>query len=250
MIAQADAAIGRAKAAGVCGFMLAGVSPDGWRTELELCERHPECAASYGIHPQLCGEVDEVSLLAMLEELGRALRGDGWPRPAALGEIGLDRSTPALKGSLPFQERLFREQLALAREAELPVILHVLQAHGRTLELLKHDALPRAGGVVHSYSGPAELVPSYEALGLHVSFTGIVCQPKARKARAAAARVSADRLLVETDSPDQTPHPHRPHPNEPAFLPTVVEELAKLRGQSIAELAHLTDHNARRLFHL
>jgi TatD DNase family protein len=248
LIAQADAAIERAKAAGVAGFMLAGVSPSGWRTELELRERHPECAVSYGVHPQLCAELDEPALLAMLDELGPAVRGAGWPRPAALGEVGLDTSTPALERTLPFQERLFRAQLALAREARLPVILHVLQAHGRALELLKQDELSEAGGVVHSYSGSAELVPRYEALGLHVSFSGIVCQPRAKKARAAAARVSPERLLVETDAPDQTPLPHRPASNEPAFLPSVIEELARLRGQSAASVAELTERNARRLF--
>jgi TatD DNase family protein len=250
MIAHADGAIARAKAAGVRGFMLAGVSPDGWRTELELNERHPECAISYGVHPQLCGEEDEATLLAMLDELGRAVRAEGWPRPAALGELGLDRSTPALKQRLPLQERLFREQLALAREARLPVILHILQAHGRALEILKQDALPAAGGVMHSYSGPAELVPEYEALGLHVSFTGIVCQPNARRARAAAAKVSPERLLVETDAPDQTPLPHRPDANEPAFLPAVVEEIARLRGETASQIAERTDANARRLFRL
>jgi TatD DNase family protein len=249
MIAVADAAIERAKAAGVHGFMLAGVSPDGWRTELELCKRHPECVASYGVHPQLCAELDEPTLLGMKDELARAVTGS-WPRPAALGEIGLDRSTPELKRTLPFQERLFREQLALARDAELPVILHVLQAHGRTLELLEEDGIPGAGGVVHSYSGPAELVPRYEALGLHVSFAGIVCQPSARKARAAALAVTPERLLVETDAPDQTPLQHRPSANEPAFLPTVIAELASLRGESAAYVAELTAGNARRLFRL
>jgi TatD DNase family protein len=249
MIAVADAAIERAKAAGVRGFMLAGVSPDGWHTELELCARHPECVASYGVHPQLCAELDEATLLGMKDELARAVTGS-WPRPAALGEIGLDRSTPELKRTIPFQERLFREQLALARESELPVILHVLQAHGRTLQLLEEDGVPAAGGVVHSYSGPAELVPRYEALGLHVSFAGIVCQPSAKKARAAALAVSPERLLVETDAPDQTPLQHRPSANEPAFLPTVIAELAALRGESVEYVAELTAANARRLFRL
>src|SRR5690606_10769073 len=126
-------------------------------------------------------------------------------------------------------EWLFREQLALAREVDLPVILHVLSAHGRAIELMREDGLPRAGGVMHRYSGPPDLVLIYEAMNLHVSFTGIICQPRANKPRAAAQRVSLERLLVETDAPFQTPAPHQPGRNEPAFLPTVIAELAALR---------------------
>jgi len=87
-------------------------------------------------------------------------------------------------------------------------------------------------------------------LGLHISFTGIVCQPRAQRARGAAARVSVERLLVETDAPDQTPLPHRPAPNEPAFLPAVVASLAELRGETPEAIAALTERNARSLFGL
>lgn len=250
LLGQADAAMARARAAGVSKIMLAGVCPEGWRVELELAQRYPECLVSYGVHPQLAGERDEHALSEMVAALERALAGDGWPAPHALGEIGLDRSTPALKRSMEVQERIFRRQLELARRCDLPVLLHVLEAHGRALELLEAEGLPAAGGVVHSYSGPPELVADYERLGLYISFTGIVCQPNARRARASAARVSPARLLVETDAPDQTPLPLRPAQNEPAFLPQVIAELSALRGTSAGEIAALTEQNARRLFRI
>lgn len=248
MMADLDAVIARAKAAGVTGFMLAGVSPDGWETELAIAKRHPECAVSFGIHPQLVSEVNDDDLHAMVDALSARLRGA--TSPAAVGEIGLDRATPQRKQRAGTGEWLFREQLALAREANLPVILHVLSAHGRAVEILKQDGLPKTGGVMHSYSGPAELVPVYESLGLHIAFTGIVCQPRASKPRAAVQRVTLDRLLVETDAPFQTPEPHRPAHNEPAFLPTVVAEVARLRGMDAERVATQTNENARRLFRI
>lgn len=244
----ADRAIERARARGVTGFMLAGVEPEGWRVELALKRRHADCAVSYGVHPELVGDVPEPELWGMIDELARAVAGRGWPRPAALGELGLDRAAPRRKGCQALQEKIFRAQLALARDADLPIILHVRDAHGRALQILGKDGMPRHGGVVHSYSGPAELVASYERLGFHISFSGIVCQPRARRARAAAACVAKDRLLVETDAPDQTPLPHRPAANEPAFLPAVVASLAELRGETPQAIARTTETNARTLF--
>ena len=246
----ADQAIERARARGVTGFMLAGVEPEGWRDEVALSARHADCAVSYGVHPELVDEVPETALWRMVEELAHAVAGDTLPRPAALGELGLDRATPERKQRLALQERIFRAELALARDAELPIILHVRDAHGRALEILTGDGAPGRGGVVHSYSGPAELVTAYEGLGLHISFTGIVCQPRAQRSRGAAARVSVERLLVETDAPDQTPLPHRPAPNEPAFLPAVVASLAELRGETPEAIAAVTERNARSLFGL
>src|SRR5690606_20290133 len=157
-----DAIIARAKASGVTGFMLAGVSPEGWNAQLDIQERHPECAVSFGIHPQLIADASEQQLQDMLNDLARRLNSSA--PPAAVGEIGLDRATPERKRRSEVGEWLFREQLALARELDLPIILHVLSAHGRAIELLRQDGLPRAGGVMHSYSGAPDLVPIYEAL--------------------------------------------------------------------------------------
>src|SRR5690606_38468057 len=150
MIPHCDAAIARAAASGVTGFMLAGVSPDGWDAELAIQRRHPQCAVSFGIHPQLLSEASETQLKEMLAELHRRVRSPS--PPAAVGEIGLDRATPERKQRSRLGEWLFREQLALAREVDLPVILHVLSAHGRAFELMREDGLPKAGGVMHSYS--------------------------------------------------------------------------------------------------
>jgi TatD DNase family protein len=164
----------------------------------------------------------------------------------AIGETGLD-GVGERRARLADQEVVFRAQLALARERRLPLMLHILDAHGRAFEILRGDGVP-SGGVIHSYSGSAEMARDYLALGLSLSFAGSVTHPGAKRARAAAAVVPRDRLLVETDAPDQTPAPHRPGLNEPAYLGTIVSALAAARGEPAEEVARGTEGNARRLF--
>ena len=166
----------------------------------------------------------------------------------ALGETGLDRLTAA--ASFETQALAFREQLRMARRFELPVVLHLLRADEAALRILKEEKLPAAGGVVHSFSGSADFARKLLALGLHLSFAGTLTFPQSRRLREAAVLCPAERLLVETDTPDQTPVPHRGEPNRPALLPLVVEALAAARGQSASEIAALTADNARRLFGL
>lgn len=243
-----DAVLARARAAGVRGCVVAGVDPDGWRAQTELARQVPGVAVTYGVHPRVAAEATDGALDAMLAALDEAVRGGGHARPVGLGEVGLDAWSKDLRATLDRQERAMRAQLALARDVDLPVVLHILRAHGRALELLRADGVPRSGGMVHCYSGPAELVPDYLALGLHVSFAGPVTWPDAAKAAAAARAVPVDRLLVETDAPDLPPVPHRGERNEPAYLPHVVAAVAAARGEDPAEVAATTAANARRLF--
>jgi TatD DNase family protein len=242
-VADPDAEIARAKARGVDGLLLAGVDPEGWLVEERLRAAHPEIAIAFGVHPQLLAEISDEEADAMVRALGEALAR----KPAAIGEIGLD-GYGERRASLDRQERIFRAQLALARQVELPVVFHVLEAHARVLAILRADGLPRAGGVMHSYSGSAELVREYVALGLSISFAGPVCNAHAPKIVAAAKATPIERLLVETDAPFQTPAPCRPAQNEPSFLVEIVAALAQIRGESAEALARSTAANARRLF--
>nr|AYC79487.1 putative deoxyribonuclease YcfH [uncultured bacterium] len=244
----AEAAIARARAAGVRGFLLAGVGPELWPVEERLAAAHPDVVVSLGIHPQLVAELDDEECDGAVRRLAERL-ASARPPVVAVGEIGLD-AHDGRKGTLDRQERIFRAQLALARDGDLPVSLHVLRAHGRALAILRRDGVPRAGGVVHSYSGGAELVRDYLAIGLDLSFAGPVANPAAHRIRAAALAVPRERLLVETDAPDQTPLGRQPAPNEPAFLVAIVEALARLRGEGEEQIAEATDANARRLFRI
>lgn len=249
VLADADAQIARARAAGIDGFLLAGVDPQGWQVEADLAARHEQVWMAYGIHPQAAAEWDELTAHAALDVLARELEH----RPQALvaiGEIGLDRHTAERKRAWPLQVEVFRRQLDLARQHDLPVVLHILDAQGPALSILEQDGVPRAGGVVHSYSGASELLPRYLALGLHVSFAGAINGERAKRAHAAVQAVPAERLLVETDAPFQTPAPYRPGPNEPAYLPAVVQQMARLRGEDEALVRTYTARNARRLLRL
>jgi TatD DNase family protein len=247
LLPEAEAVVARARAAGVTRMLLAGVEPYGWAVEDRLCAAHPDLLrASYGIHPQLIAAVDDATCDGMLVALERALATRG-PAVVALGEIGLDgmgeRAAPA---ALARQERLFLAQLELARRHRLPVALHVLKQHPRALQLLEKGAPWR--GVLHSCSASAELAREYVALGLDVSFSGsLTWHGGHNKAKKALLGLPRERVLVETDAPDQTPEAQRPGRNEPAFLVAIVAAVAQIWGVEIAEAARITDENARRL---
>jgi len=240
-----DAAIARAQAAGVARMLLAGVGPAEWQRDDALVARHDALVVSYGVHPQLVRTIGEAAFDDHLAQLdARLQRRDA--RVVAVGEIGLD-GLDANRDCLPLQERYFREQLRLARKHDLPVALHVLRQHPQALKILADERV--AHGVLHSCSASPELVREYVALGLHVSFSGsITWHGGDNKAARAAREVPRDRLVVETDTPDQTPEPQRPGRNEPAFLVAIVRAIAHLWGVDFAEAARVTDGNARRLF--
>lgn len=149
---------------------------------------------------------------------------------SAIGECGLDGPTPV---PMEEQEKVLGAHLALARESGLPLILHCFRAHHRMLPLLRRWAPLR--GVMHSYSGGPDLVADYVALGLHVSFAGPVTWENAKKPVQALLRVPRERLLAETDAPDQCPRPHRGR-SEPAFLVNVVQAMERLCGEELRDV--------------
>lgn len=243
---DAEAALERARAAGIGRLLLAGVSPDTWARDDALAAVHPELVVSYGIHPQLVPDWSDADCDAALVALAARLDARD-PRVVAVGEIGLD-GVGARRGSLERQARVFVAQLRLARAHRLPVALHVLRQHPRALAILAAEGVPH-GGVLHSCSASAELAAEYVRLGLHVSFSGALTWHGGDNRAARAARaLPRDRVVVETDAPDQTPEPHRPGRNEPAFLVAIVRALAQIWGVDTAEAARVTDENARRLF--
>jgi TatD DNase family protein len=244
-----DAVLARARQAGVLGFIVAGVSPETWPRQSALARAHDDVHVTYGIHPWTAADSEDAAADDLVAALDAALDAADLERPVAIGEIGIDRSPRVAKDTLGRQERLMRAQLALARQRDLPVVLHIVRAHGRALEILAADGLPRAGGQVHAYSGSAELVGRYLALGLSLSFSAAATRPDGAASRAAAA-VPDHRLLVETDAPDQPSAAHHPGRNEPAFLEEIVASIASARGVSTATLAAQTERNARALFGL
>jgi TatD DNase family protein len=237
-----NAVLGRGRAIGIKGWLVAGIGPDGWNRQAAL-NGIPDVHVAFGIHPLVAAELSELQLQNALVLLTKR-HGIG------LGEMGLDTRSRLGKETLPRQLAAFRAQLALAREVNLPIILHVVGSHGLALQTLAKDGVPTAGGMLHSYSGSPEMVSQYEALGLYISFSGSISRPKARRPVMSAAAVSDDRLLVETDCPDQRPHERKGDRNLPEYLSDVVGHVAQARGTSFSVVAQQTRHNACRLFGL
>ncbi len=232
---EAEEVLERARAAGVTRVVAVGTSVAGSREAVELAAAYAGVYASLGIHPHNADGEDRVSDL-------RELFSD--PRAVAVGETGLDYFRDyAPHGE---QRRLFEAHLELATELGKPVVIHTRAADDDTLEIL--------GGfsgtvILHCFSSPALLATALER-GWYLSFAGNVTYPKAPELREAAARVPANRLLAETDSPYLAPQPVRGHTNEPAFVMHTLATLAGLRGDGVAELGAQIDANASAVFGL
>ncbi len=244
--ADREEVLDRARGAGVTDVVVPAVEPAGWERLLAFAAAHPGVHAALGIHPQALPGIDPADDDRHLADLERLLGRGG---AVAVGECGLDGPTAANGAPLDRQRAVMRGHLAIARRLGLPVLLHSFRVPDAMREDLERDGLP-GGGVLHSFSGSAEQVPALAALGLHFSFAGPVTYESARKPLDAARAVPRDRLLLETDAPDQTPHPHRGSRNEPARLPLVRDAVARAIGATPDEVDALTTGNARRLLRL
>jgi TatD DNase family protein len=238
--------LARARAAGITDVVVPAVGPEGWERLLALCREWPGLHAGLGIHPQRLPELDPRHDERHLSALEAALSRGG---AVAVGECGLDGGAAAAGAPWDRQVAVLRGQLELAARFRLPVLLHALRALDPLLALLEREGLP-AGGVLHSYSGSAEQVAPLARLGLHIALAGPITFPGARRPVAAARAVPADRLLLETDAPDQAPHPHRGRRNEPAHLGLVRDAVAAARGEAPGAVAARTSAAARALFRL
>lgn len=245
--ADRQAVLERARAAGVTRILVPAIGPDWWDGMLALPGLGDSVLLGFGIHPQEVPAFDPADDRRVLERLDSLLRQG---RGVAVGECGLDAPTAerAEKGSMERQIRLLEAQLEMARDFELPVLLHVFRCQGEAVKILERFGKLPAGGVLHSYSGSAELVKRWCKLDLHFSFTGPVTFERSRRVHEAARAVPRERLLLESDGPDQPPAGRRGERNEPGFLPEVATALAGLRGEAPEEVAASTSLNARTLF--
>ena len=237
-----DEALARAAAAGVRGVLVPAIRPATWDALVAWAGARAAVRVAIGVHPQVvphlgAGERRDISRLAELARVSGAV---------AIGECGLD----AASGDLDEQERIFRHQIGVARELGLPLVVHVLRAHDRAPRVLAEERAHEVGGVMHSYSGGRDLVARYVDMGFHISFAGPVTYDNARRPVEAARVVPRERLLAETDAPDQAPAPYRGTRSEPAYVREVVGGLGRVRGEDPAEVAAYTDENARRLFRM
>lgn len=226
------------KANGVGWALVAGVTLERFPGVLALAERFPALCAAVGVHPdtQEGQEPDEKTLLRLAEH----------PKVVAIGETGLDYYR--LEGDLEWQRERFRTHIRAARTCRKPLIIHTREAAADTLRILEEEGAGDVGGVFHCFTETRAVAEAALALGFHISFSGIVTFKNALQIKEVARMVPLDRMLVETDAPYLAPVPHRGKLNHPALVRHVAEEVAKLRGIGVDELAQATTTNFFRLF--
>jgi TatD DNase family protein len=238
-----EAMIARAREAGVDAFVTIGCDLATSRSAVALTDTHPFVYASIGVHPHEVKHIQD-------DWYGEFRRLAQNRKVVAYGEIGLDYH---YNHSSPNEQReRFREQIQLARELTLPVIIHTREAQEDTITILKEEKASEVGGVFHCFSGDAWLAKDALDLGFYLSFSGVLTFKNATMLREIAKTVPLDRLLIETDCPYLTPVPHRGKRNEPAFVSFIAEQLATVRAgepdMSVETIGRITTTNAKRLF--
>jgi TatD DNase family protein len=237
-----DEVIQRAIDAGVTRMVAIGTGdgPPDLEAGIRLADRYNVLYATVGVHPHEASKYDDETSV----HLSRLLKH---PKVVALGEIGLDYhynfSPPDV------QKRVFREQLAVAAEARVPIVIHTREAWEDTLEILEQHWKPTGlGGIMHCFTGTPAEVERTVALGFHLAFGGVVTYPKAVAVHESAKVTPLDRMLLETDAPYLAPVPRRGKRNEPSYIVETARRIAELRAVPLDEIARATTRNFERLF--
>ena len=238
--ADRDAVLTALPEQGVGLILNPGCDVESSRKAVRYAAAYPHVYAAVGIHPENCGgctagDLDAIRALAQL------------PKTVAIGEIGLDYYW-AENPPRDFQQQVLRQQLALARELALPVIIHDREAHADTLAIVRE--FPGVTGVFHCFSGSPEMARELLKMGWYLGFDGPVTYKNARRAPEVAAVTPLDRMLIETDSPYMTPVPYRGRRNDSGYVHLVAEKLAEWKGVPVEQLARATLENGKRLFRI
>lgn len=238
----------RCKEAGITHLLNPGIDVETSQLAINLANQHLQVYAAVGVHPN-DGQGWNAATISTLRDLAQH------PKVVAIGEIGLDFYRNQTEKSL--QVRIFREQLELANELELPVIIHSRQALSDVLNLLTqwhvdlahtNSAIVDRPGVLHSFEGDLESALQAIEMGFYLGIGGPITFKNAPEKRALVAALPLDVLLLETDAPFLAPHPHRGERNEPAFIRWIAEEVATITSKPINTVARVTSSNAARLF--
>lgn len=208
---------------------------------VDLANNYDNIYAAVGVHPHSAKEVNTM----VMEQLRDLALNE---KVIAIGEIGLDFYYDNSPRDL--QRKWFIEQLKLAKELDLPVIIHTRDAAKETFDILKNNQDGNVRGVLHCYSGSPEMAIEYIKMGFHISLGGPVTFKNARVVREVAEVVPLDKLLIETDCPYLTPEPYRGKRNEPVYVKYVAEKLAEVKKVSYEELVKATNRNTKRLFNI
>jgi len=234
-----DEVIAQCRRDGVDLILNAGSNMETSVKAIELTDRYDFIYAAVGVHPHDASAMDDetAGVLASLSE-NKKVR--------AIGEIGLDYHYDLSPRDV--QKKRFEEQIDLARQLKLPIIVHDREAHGDVMDIFRKTRIQEVGGVLHSFSGSKEMALECLKLGLYLSISGPVTFSNAKKTVEAVREIPLDMLLIETDSPYLTPVPNRGKRNYPGYVRLVAEKIAEIKGITFAEVARKTMENGKRLF--
>ena len=222
---------------GVIGVLNCGASIDGARMSVQLSNKYDFIYSAIGVHPEFSNIVDD-STIKELRDLSHN------PKVRAIGEIGLDYYNDD-NPDREIQKCAFRQQMQLAQELKLPVVIHDRDAHKDTLDMLKE--FPQVIGVVHCFSGSVEFARECLKLGYYIGFTGVITFKNAKKTADVAKIVPMDRLLVETDCPYMAPEPNRGKRNQSDYIKHIIEKIAEVKNKTIEEIEDATVFNVKKL---
>lgn len=209
---------------------------------IALAESHDRLYAAVGIHPQVTKDATEEAMAELVD------LANYHPKVKAIGEIGLDYYY--LYTDKETQKKWFARQIELAKELDLPILIHDRDAHGDTLDILKEHKGTSLRGILHCFSGSLETAKELMKLGFYISFAGPVVFPKSLKLKEVAKEIPLDRLLIETDSPYLTPPPNRGKRNDPSNVYYVAQELARLKDMPLEDLVAATTKNAKTIYQI
>jgi len=224
---QLDDVLARASAAGVNEFLVPAVKVDNWQKVLDLASRYPTIYPALGFHPYFLADYQPEQIQILKKMLV------AHPEVIAIGECGLDKMI-----DIPFTLQLdvLEQQLYLAKEMGLPVILHCRKAHNELIVLLKKVSLPR-GGVIHAFSGSESLAKTYVKLGFKIGVGGVITYPRANKTRNAIANLPLNCILLETDAPDMPIYQQNGQINEPVNIEVVLKVLAMIKNKTKVDVS-------------
>jgi TatD DNase family protein len=237
--ADREAVLHRARENGVGSIVIPGIDAAGWDKLWTVCQTGAGLYPAFGLHPVFLQQHTAGDLQALQTLLEQR-------PPIAVGEIGLDYFVRGLDRDA--QQALFEAQLSIAKDAGLPVILHVRKSHDQVLATLKRMSV--CGGICHAFNGSVQQASQYQALGFKLGFGGMLTFERSTKLRTLARVLPAECLVLETDAPDMTVAQHRGERNSPEYLPYCLEALADVRGEAPQDIARITAANARAVLNL
>lgn len=233
--------IHRAKHSGVEFIFTVGTERRDWGKTLEISHRYPFIYAILGVHPHHAKEIDSETY-PLLKNLCKN------EKVKALGEIGLDFFRNLSPREV--QIRGFREQIGVARELGLPIVVHDREAHQETLEILKTERAETCGGIIHCFSGDYEMARKCIEMGFYISIPGSVTFKNAERFREIVKKIPLDVLLIETDAPFLSPEPFRGKRNEPSFIQYTAQKIAEIQRISFDKVAEATTENALKVYRI